>query len=112
MEVGKCQQKPEHKEPVMKHNLYPPPEEMLEESFSDGKEAVSAALVNEKYGFTKIIGLCRNGNQVVIAEKITGKANPDLKKRYRLKTTTYKYFSTDGALKLYCLKNKIPIQYN
>lgn len=112
MKVEKWQRRPEHKEPDMKHNLYPPPEEVLQESFSDGKEAVMAALVNEKYGFTKIIGLCRTGQQIVIAEKITGKANPDLKKRYRLKTTTYKYFSTDGALKLYCLKNKIPIQYN
>lgn len=74
--------------------------------------ATVAALLNALHHYTVVLGECRKKRLTVIAEKMLGKSEPDMEHRYRLKVTTYSYFKTEGELKAFCVKNKIPMKYN
>ena len=73
-------------------------------------ESETAAAMNEKYGFSDIIGEYRRGDKVIIAEHL--KRRDSSKPNYRLKTVTYEFFHSKGELQNYTLKKKIPIQIN
>ena len=101
----------EGKPPPKQKTLFPPSEQN-ELSIRGDDPAVTAAQINEKYHFSVIIGQFKRGRKTVIAERIGGKASLELDKRYRLKITTYEFFGSEAELKLYCLRNKIPLSYN
>lgn len=96
---------------TQKGSLYPPSEDVLYEPSTDGAAdpATVAALVNQKYGYSKIIGTYHRGKQTIIAERLR-RTEVDAP-HYRLKMTTYLFFESEGALKNYALKNGIPISY-
>jgi len=89
-----------------------PPSEQNEPLPGEADPAITAAQINERYHFSVIIGQFKRGRKTVIAERIGGKAAPDIEKRYRLKTTVYEYFSSEGELQRYCLRNKTPLETN
>lgn len=99
----------EGKAPPKQKSLFPPSEQN-ELSIRGDDPAITAAQINERYHFSVIIGQFKRGRKTVIAERIGGKAAPDIEKRYRLKTTVYEYFSSEGELQRYCLRNKIPLE--
>lgn len=72
--------------------------------------ATIAALINQRFGYSQIIGEYHRGGKTVIAERL--KHTDSDTQRFRLKVTVYTFFSSEGELKNYTLKNKIPIQYN
>ena len=103
----------EGKPPPKQRTLFPPSECTLTEPLPVGADpAATAAIMNEKHGYSVIVGEARRGKKTVIAERLRGKTNPESDGQYRLKITAYEYFGSLGDLKMYCLRNKIPLTYN
>ena len=102
----------EGKPPPKQKTLFPPSEIAIETLLSGADPAITSAYLNEKHGYSVIVGEYRRGKKTVIAERLRSKANPDSDRQYRLKITAYEYFWSLAELKMYCLRNKIPLTYN
>lgn len=72
-----------------------------------GLDELIATRINEREGYTTIVGEARADNRIWIAEKM--KTYKIGAARYRLKAVTYFYFSTRDALETFCNSKKIPI---
>ena len=69
------------------------------------KETAQAARINQKHGFSEIVGECHGKNVHYIAECMTGGPGP-----FRLKTVSYQYFRSEEDLLSACAKHKIVLK--
>lgn len=102
-------QKAKPKQQKPKKNLFPPPEE---HDFATEKAdpATIAAWINERHGFSEILGEYRRGSRTIIAERLK---HTDFDSAcYRLKETRYVFFSSRAELQTYAEKNRIKLRYN
>ena len=97
--------------PKPQKSLFPPSESVtLEPLPGEADPAIIAAYLNEKHGFSVVVGEYRQGKRVIIAERLR---HSDLDAPcYRLKVTQYYFFHSMGELHNYALKNKIPLETN
>ena len=67
----------------------------------DAPDALTAAVLNEKHGFSIIEGVQRGEKRVVILEHISGGCGET---RYRVKETVYSFFPSRADALAYCDK--------
>ena len=68
----------------------------------DAPDAVKAAAINERYGFSIIEGVQHGEKRVVILEHISGGCGET---RYRVKETVYSFFPSRADAVAYCNKS-------
>lgn len=109
MQRWREKQKSKPKQQKPQKSLFPPSEQN-EPLPGEADPAIIAAYLNQKHGFSVVVGEYRQGRKVIIAERLR---HSDIDAPcFRLKVTQYYFFHSMGELQNYALKNKIPLETN